>query len=103
MKKLLINTAVVAMLGGYTLAVSADEAGKTQSQEKKLEHGKKMHGEHCLKCHDDKVYARENRLIRSLDALSKQVVRCKDNTGVAWFDEDTEAVVHFLNETYYKF
>jgi hypothetical protein len=30
-------------------------------------------------------------------------VRCKDNTGTPWFDEDTDAVVHFLNEKYYKF
>lgn len=103
MKKLLIKTAVIAILAGYTLGVGADEADKPQSREKKLEHGEKMHAEHCLKCHDDKVYMRETRLIRSLDALSKQVVRCKDNTGVAWFDEDTEAVVHFLNEKYYKF
>jgi hypothetical protein len=49
------------------------------------------------------VYTRENHFVKSLEALSKQVVRCKDNTSAPWFDEDTEAVVHFLNEKYYKF
>ena len=65
--------------------------------------GEKLHEQHCFKCHTDSVYTRENRFVRSLDALSKQVKRCKNNLGVPWFDEDTKAVVHFLNEKYYKF
>ena len=80
--------------------VSAD-AGTDPA--KQFEHGQKMHNEHCNKCHTDKVYTRENRFVKSLGALGKQVVRCKDNTGAPWFDEDTEAVVHFLNEKYYRF
>ncbi|MCW8830943.1 MAG: cytochrome c [Gammaproteobacteria bacterium] len=65
--------------------------------------GKEAHQTHCTKCHGDEVYTRENRFIKSMEALSKQVERCKENTGVAWFDEDTEAVAHFLNKKYYKF
>jgi len=80
--------------------VSADTGG---DNDKLYQHGSEMHSNHCLKCHTDKVYTRENRFVRSLDALGKQVVRCKNNTGVPWYDEDTEAVVHFLNEKYYKF
>lgn len=68
-----------------------------------LEHGEKMHTEHCYKCHTDQVYIRDDRFVKSLSALSKQVVRCKDNTGTPWFDEDTQAVVQFLNQKYYKF
>ena len=68
-----------------------------------LEHGDKMHTEHCYKCHTDQIYIRDDRFVKSLSALGKQVVRCKDNTGTPWFDEDTEAVVQFLNQKYYKF
>ena len=68
-----------------------------------FEHGDKMHTEHCYKCHTDQVYIREDRFVKSLSALGKQVERCKDNTGTPWFDEDTEAVVQFLNQKYYKF
>ena len=68
-----------------------------------LEHGDKMHTEHCYKCHTDQVYIRDDRFVTSLSALSKQVVRCKDNTGTPWFDDDTQAVVQFLNQKYYKF
>jgi len=68
-----------------------------------LTHGEEAHKNHCYKCHTDDVYTRDNRFVKSIDALSKQVVRCKDNTEAAWFDEDSEAVVQFLNQKYYKF
>jgi len=66
-------------------------------------HGEKAHKNHCVKCHSDEVYTREDRFIKSIDALSKQVARCKNNLNVPWFDEDTDAVVQFLNNKYYRF
>lgn len=68
-----------------------------------LEHGKKIHKNHCYKCHTDEVYTRENRFVKSIDALSKQVIRCKDGNDIPWFGEDTDAVVQFLNKKYYRF
>lgn len=59
--------------------------------------------EHCYKCHTDEVYTRDNHFVKSLDALKKQVVRCRDNNDVPWFDDDTDAVVQYLNTKYYKF
>ena len=100
MKTAIIRTALLAALACSSLIVNGDEK---VDKEKQFEHGNKMHSEHCYKCHADKVYTRDNRFVKSLDALGKQVVRCKDNTGAPWFDEDTDAVVHFLNEKYYKF
>ena len=66
-------------------------------------HGEEAHTDHCNKCHTDSVYTRKNRFVKSMSALSKQVKRCKDSNGIAWFEEDTEAVAHFINEKYYKF
>ena len=68
-----------------------------------ITHGEKTHDVHCYKCHTDEVYTRENRFVKSIDALSKQVVRCKDGNDVPWFEEDTAAVVQFLNTKYYRF
>ena len=68
-----------------------------------IAHGEQAHKNHCYKCHTDDVYTRENRFVKSIDALSKQVVRCKDGNDVPWFDEDTDAVVQFLNKKYYRF
>lgn len=66
-------------------------------------HGEEAHNNHCYKCHSDDVYTRENRFVKSIDALSKQVVRCKEGNDIPWFDEDADAVVQFLNKKYYRF
>jgi len=100
MKNTVTQSIFLAALVSSSYTVSA-EGGS--DKDKLYRHGSEMHSSHCMKCHTDKVYTRENRFVKSLDALGKQVVRCKNNTGVPWYDEDTEAVVHFLNEKYYKF
>ncbi|MGB5397270.1 MAG: hypothetical protein WBN96_08980 [Gammaproteobacteria bacterium] len=66
-------------------------------------HGEEIHQDHCLKCHTDQVYTRSDRFVTSINALGQQVERCKNGNNIPWFDEDTEAVVHFLNTKYYKF
>ncbi len=66
-------------------------------------HGEKAHKNHCYKCHGDEMYTRDNRFVKSIDALSKQVIRCKDGSDIPWFDEDADAVVQFLNKKYYRF
>jgi len=68
-----------------------------------IAHGEKAHKNHCYKCHTDDIYTRENRFVKSIDALSKQVVRCKEGNDIPWFDEDADAVVQFLNKKYYRF
>ena len=100
MKTSSIRSLFIAAAACCSFSVYAESPA---DKNKQYEHGNKMHTEHCNKCHTDKVYTRENRFVKSLNALSRQVVRCKDNTGVPWYDEDTAAVVHFLNEKYYKF
>ena len=68
-----------------------------------IAHGEEAHKNQCYKCHTDDVYTRENRFVKSIDALSKQVVRCKEGNDIPWFDEDADAVVQFLNKKYYRF
>ena len=97
MKKLylpIFTSAVLLMLSSFAQAEKDAEL---------YEHGEETHEAHCTKCHTSSVYTRETRFVKSMDALSKQVKRCKNNLGIAWFDEDTDAVAHFINEKYYKF
>ncbi len=68
-----------------------------------ISHGEDAHKNHCYKCHTDSVYTRDDRFVKSIDALSKQVIRCKEGSDVPWFDEDADAVVQFLNKKYYRF
>jgi hypothetical protein len=65
--------------------------------------GQALHDARCLSCHGTEVYTRENRKINSLSALSGQVSRCTQATGVKWFDDEHEAVVDYLNRRFYKF
>ena len=86
-------------------AVVISNLGYASSDEIKdpILHGEEAHNNHCYKCHSDDVYTRENRFVKSIDALSKQVVRCKEGNDIPWFDEDADAVVQFLNKKYYRF
>ena len=88
---------------GLSSVSCAKEEDKQTVISDPIAHGKKAHETHCYKCHSDEIYTREDRIVKSLDALSRQVDRCKDGTGTPWFDEDAEAVVQFLNKKYYRF
>lgn len=75
-----------------------------------LKRGKQLLEENCIKCHADmvggdgsKIYTRPNRRIDSLEALNKQVHRCKTSLGVSWPEDQIADVVAYLNKTYYKF
>ena len=68
-----------------------------------IENGNDLHFEHCTGCHDSSVYTRENRKIRDLAQLGKQVRFCKDSIGLTWFDDEVDDVIAYLNATYYHF
>ena len=89
--------------GGTNSAGTNSSAQDSVTQNEVMGIGEQAHQDHCYKCHSDDIYKREDRVVKSISALGKQVRRCKDGIGIPWFDEDTDAVVQFLNEKYYKF
>lgn len=68
-----------------------------------IENGDDLHFESCTGCHDSNVYTRDERKVKSLAQLGRQVRFCKDTIGVAWFDDEVEDVIEYLNATYYHF
>ncbi len=84
-------SALVMLLG--TLSASAGD----------IENGRQLHNDNCVRCHKPSVYTRENRMINSYDALQERVRQCEIMAEMAWFDEEIDDVVSFLNHTYYKF
>jgi mono/diheme cytochrome c family protein len=68
-----------------------------------VQRGKELHDDHCMKCHDDSVYTRDEHFVSSKEALIAQVNQCALNTDTQWSDEDVNDVVDYLNATYYKF
>lgn len=101
--KSLINKSLASLLFVSATIMSTDSLANDKINTDVLAHGEAAHKTHCYKCHTDDVYTRENRFVKSIDALSKQVVRCAQGNNIPWFDEDTDAVVQFLNNKYYKF
>lgn len=59
--------------------------------------------ENCSACHGSEVYTRDTRKMQGIQQLAAQVRRCDAQVGTALFDEDMDAVISYLNETYYKF
>ncbi len=65
--------------------------------------GKKLHDAHCTKCHNTSVYTRQDRQIKSLDALNERVIACMHGAQVTLTDAEQKSIVQYLNEQFYKF
>ena len=68
-----------------------------------IKRGEQLHNERCMRCHGNEVYTRSNRRIKSLEKLGAQVRFCKNQTGIMWFADEVNDVIHYLNQTFYKF
>ena len=74
----------------------ADKAAPSAAQ--------KMHDSKCMTCHKTEVYSRDDRRVKSLQALTHQVENCmKGPAGANWSAEETTAVIGYLNSKFYKF
>ena len=68
-----------------------------------IENGEALHNANCVRCHQAEVYTRENRMVNSYTELYERVRQCEIMAEMAWFEEEIEDVVGYLNEIYYKF
>ena len=67
------------------------------------DNGKALVESNCTKCHDERVYTRQDRRVTTLEGLHKQVTNCERSLGLKWFDDDIADVAAYLNQTYYHF
>jgi hypothetical protein len=65
--------------------------------------GHSLHDAKCMKCHKTEVYTRKNRRIKSLAALKQRVNQCAVNTGTGWNPKQIDAVIDYLNTSFYKY
>ena len=72
-------------------------------QAQDIDPGKKLHDEHCMRCHTKEIYTREHRIVNSYAELAERVRQCELSNELTWFDEEINAVVDYLNSTYYHF
>jgi len=72
--------------------------------------GKALHDSACLQCHASlsggnayQLYQRSDRKMKSVEGLTKQVKNCALAADVSWTDAQREAVVQYLNDSFYRF
>ena len=61
------------------------------------------HDRNCTRCHDSRVYTRDNRRVRSYPQLQAQVARCDAMLETKLFPDDLATLVDHLNDSYYRF
>ncbi len=65
--------------------------------------GKALFEKHCTACHGTEVFTRPNHKMQSLDMLRAQVNRCERPAGANWSEAQTNAVINYINDNFYKF
>ena len=70
--------------------------------------GKDLHDANCMSCHasltggsPNTIYTRPDRRVNSIEGLKGQVARCNSTVGVSWDNAEINAVVDYLNKTFY--
>ena len=92
MRRALLISILLSMALGVRPALSGDGA-----------EGKKVHNANCTTCHSTSVYTRQDRKVKSLAALNKQVTSCTHMAQVTLTEDEQESVVQYLNQQFYKF
>ena len=65
--------------------------------------GEQLYQEHCVSCHDAKVYTNPERIVDNLEELTNHVKSCKIPQQSNWTEEDIFQVVNYLNNNFYHF
>ena len=86
------------------LTLSVSLSTNVYAADDKHHNGKDLHDKKCTTCHDNSVYSRDDRKVKTMSALENQVENCMKGAAKAeWTQPETTSVVEFLNDRYYKF
>jgi hypothetical protein len=59
--------------------------------------------EQCSSCHGNEVYTRQDRKVKNLHELEKQLYRCNHVIGDKMDNNTVTEVMDYLNRKFYKF
>jgi cytochrome c553 len=101
--KIVIVSSIIAF--GVVACTTSNDAKvkKEERSEKSTIDAKALIKESCSKCHDNSVYTKKDRKVKSLVALKKRVSACDANVGAGFEEDEIKAVSDYLNREYYKF
>ena len=92
MKGILCAALLVLTSSAHAAALPGDSAA-----------GKRLHDANCMGCHDTGIYTRKDHLIRSLEALKTQLIDCSHAVNNQFSATETQNIVKYLNDRFYKF
>lgn len=67
------------------------------------DNGKALYEANCTGCHDTSVFTRGDRRVKNMDELRNRVRQCSYAIKGKWLDKDIDAVLQYLNNSFYKF
>lgn len=73
------------------------------AQAAEVDRGQLLYENHCGGCHDSKAHLREDKLVKNLVDLSKQVIRWQYAQKLNWEYDDVIQVTRYLNQEFYHF
>ena len=77
----------------FTLTVQADiHEGLEMIQDAK-----------CMECHNEEDFGTADSKAKTASQITSKVDACQRANDAEWFDDDTQTVSDYLNQTYYKF
>ncbi len=88
------------MLISLTLGAGSAQAALLPGDAAK---GKALHDKQCVGCHDNSVYTRAERRVKSPEALIGQVNNCVRQVGLKLDRDQVNDLVKHLDESFYKF
>lgn len=65
--------------------------------------GRLLYENHCTSCHESGVHIRSRHAVRTLPQLRETVVRWSEYARLPWREEEIEAVVRYLNDSFYHY
>jgi len=65
--------------------------------------GQELYADHCDACHDSLTHPGKEQKVKSLIELRERIASWAEHTGLNWGSGDIDAVLHYLNKSYYHF
>lgn len=65
--------------------------------------GKQLHDANCVSCHTPDIYTRDDRIVNNYRQLQERVKQCELANELIWFEEEADAVIAYLNTSFYHF
>jgi hypothetical protein len=93
MKRIILGASLMLLMpSAYAASLPGDSAN-----------GKRLYDVNCVECHDSSVFTRKDRLVRSLDALNKQVANCTHMAKKEFSASEAQDLLKYLNDQFYHF